>query len=160
MDVRPLNPAEFSRWIDMRAALWPDQPREQLEREGRDALAGSHPMVVFVAAEGTELAGFLELQLRSVAEGCDSSPVPFVEGWYVAAPWRRRGVGKALMAAAEHWSRIRGYTELGSDTEEYNRLSRAAHAALGFEEVVTLVAFRKDLRRADVDSPRSRSTKG
>lgn len=31
------------------------------------------------------------------------------------------------------------------DTEEFNRLSRAAHAALGFEEVETLVVFRKPL---------------
>jgi aminoglycoside 6'-N-acetyltransferase I len=161
MHVRLLQPDDFSRWIAMRAALWPDEPRDQLEREGRALLAGGDPMVVFVAAHGTELAGFLELQLRSVAEGCDSSPVPFVEGWYVADAWRRQGVGKALMDAAERWSRARGYTELASDTQEYNRVSRAAHAALGFEEVETLVAFRKDLRGTDdVDSAGSRSTSG
>ncbi len=102
-------------------------------------------MVVFVAEENGTLVGFLELGLRSVAEGCTSSPVPYVEGWYVAADWRRRGVGGALMQAAEEWSRARGYTELGSDTEEANRLSRAAHAALGFEEVETLVVLRKPL---------------
>jgi aminoglycoside 6'-N-acetyltransferase I len=49
------------------------------------------------------------------------------------------------MRAAEEWSRAHGYTELGSDTEEFNRLSRDAHAALGFEEVETLVVFRKPL---------------
>ena len=49
------------------------------------------------------------------------------------------------MHAAEEWSRARGYTELGSDTEEVNRLSRAVHVALGFEAVETLVVFRKSL---------------
>lgn len=49
------------------------------------------------------------------------------------------------MDAAEEWSRARGYREMGSDTEAVNRLSRDAHAALGFEEVETLVIFRKSL---------------
>ena len=43
------------------------------------------------------------------------------------------------MRAAEEWSRSRGYTEA------VNRLSRAAHKALGFVEVETLVVFRKEL---------------
>jgi aminoglycoside 6'-N-acetyltransferase I len=100
---------------------------------------------VFVAVEDERLVAFLELDLRSYAEGCASSPVPYVEGWYVIPEWRRRGVGGALMQAAEEWSRARGYAELGSDTEEPNRLSRDAHAALGFEEVETVVVFRKAL---------------
>jgi hypothetical protein len=55
------------------------------------------------------------------------------------------GVGGDLMNAAMEWSRTHGYTELGSDTEVTNTLSRAAHAALGFGEVETLVLFRKAL---------------
>lgn len=54
-------------------------------------------------------------------------------------------MGRALMQAAEEWSRNHGYVELGSDTLTINALGRAAHAALGFEEVETLVVFRKPL---------------
>jgi len=39
----------------------------------------------------------------------------------------------------------RGYAELGSDARADNRLSHLAHAALGFDEVETLVVFRKAL---------------
>jgi aminoglycoside 6'-N-acetyltransferase I len=46
--------------------------------------------VVFVAEKNSTLVGFLELGLRSVAEGCSSSPVPYVEGRYMSPPWRRR----------------------------------------------------------------------
>jgi aminoglycoside 6'-N-acetyltransferase I len=81
--------------------------------------------------------------------------VPYVEGWYVEPNWQRRGIGRTLMHAAEDWSRARGYTELGSDTEVVNRLSRAAHAALGFEEVETLVVFRKSLSTPASFPPRS-----
>ena len=135
MRVRLLQPTDVPRWMAMRAELWPGE--EQSDDPG---------LTVFVAEEGEALIGFLELSLRSYAEGCESSPVPYVEGWFVPEDWRRRGVGGALMQAAEEWSREHGFTEIGSDTNETNRLSRDAHAALGFEEVETLTVFRKSLR--------------
>jgi aminoglycoside 6'-N-acetyltransferase I len=119
MRNRPLEASDIARWIELRAKLWPDQPLAELYEEGRAALTlEPSALVVFVAEENGVLVGFLELGLRSYGEGCTSSPVPYVEGWYVEADWRRRGVGGALMHAAEEWSRARGHTELGSDTEE------------------------------------------
>ncbi|NKE72266.1 GNAT family N-acetyltransferase [Nitrospiraceae bacterium HYJII51-Mn-bac16s-1-B09] len=145
MQIRPIEPPDIPRWIELRARLWPQESRSELEAEGPVMLTAEPPLIVFVAEENGPLVGFLELGLRSVAEGCISSPVPYVEGWYVEADRRRRGIGRALMNAAEGWSRAHGYTEIGSDTEVVNRLSRDAHAALGFEEVETLVIFRKSL---------------
>lgn len=145
MRVRPLVGSDIARWAELRAKLWPHASREELEAEGREVLFADPPLIVFAAEEGGVLVGFLELGLRSYAEGCESSPVPYVEGWYVEASHRRRGVGGALMRAAEEWSRAQGFIELGSDAEADNRLSRDAHAALGFNEVETLVVFRKSL---------------
>ena len=145
MTVRLLEESDIPQWTQLRSELWSNESHAELDVEGRASLMADPPLIVFVAAEGEKLAGFLEMDLRSYAEGCASTPVPYVEGWYVAPDWRRRGVGGALMSAAEQWSRERGYTELGSDTEDLNRLSRDAHAALGFEEVETLVVFRKAL---------------
>lgn len=143
--IRPLETSDIPRWVELRAELWPDQPLDDLETEGRASIAAEPPLVVFVAEAEGGLAGFLELSLRSYAEGCESSPVPYVEGWYVAADRRRQGVGGALMRAAEEWSRQRGYTEMGSDALVTNRLSREAHAGLGFQEVEEIVVFRKAL---------------
>ncbi|HEY6984741.1 MAG TPA: GNAT family N-acetyltransferase [Rhodanobacteraceae bacterium] len=143
--VRCLEPGDLTRWIALRADLWPDQSLEELDTEGRAALAANPPLVVFVADAGEDLLGFIEVGLRSVAEGCASSPTPYVEGWFVRLEARRRGVGRALMRAVEDWCRARGYTELGSDARADNRLSHVAHAALGFDEVETLVVFRKAL---------------
>jgi len=89
--------------------------------------------------------GFIELSIRPHAEGCTSDRVAFVEGWFVEAGHRGRGVGAALMAAAEEWARARQCTELASDTQTFNEESIAAHNALGFEEVERLVCFRKSL---------------
>jgi len=145
MRVRRLDSADIPRWVELRAELWPDQSRDELDAEGRVALAADPPLIVFVAEVDKVLAGFIELGLRSVAEGCSSSPVPYVEGWYVEAASRRHGIGGALMHAAESWCRELGYREFGSDALADNQLSRIAHAALGFEEVETLVVFRKAL---------------
>ena len=146
MQIRPLDRAEIASWVDLRAMLWPEQPRGELESEGRAAIEAAPPsLVVFVADDGARLLGFIEISLRAYAEGCDGSPVPYVEGWYVRDDARRRGIDGALLRAVEAWCRERGYVELGSDALAENRLSRVAHAALGFSEVETLVVFRKRL---------------
>src|SRR5581483_8999398 len=109
----------------------------------RDLLAGKPrstlPLVVWLAlvpdGEGSERAvGFVEVGLRSHADGCDPRrPVGYVEGWYVDPPARRRGVGGALLAAAEAWARAQGCREMASDTWADNRRSQRAHQALGYE---------------------------
>ncbi|MET0231654.1 MAG: GNAT family N-acetyltransferase [Rhodanobacteraceae bacterium] len=145
MNVREIVASDIPQWADLRAALWPDQPRDELEADGRAALAMDPPLIVFVAEVDGLLAGFIEFGFRSVAEGCDTSPVPYVEGWFVRGDFRRRGIGGALMRAVEDWCRARGFVELGSDANADNRLSRDVHAALGFDEVETLVVFRRGL---------------
>ena len=101
---------------------------------------------VFVARrENGELVGFIEAALRDWAEGCHTRPVGYVEGWYVDPEFRRRGIGRRLVEAAETWARSRGCTEMGSDALEENSLSHRAHAALGYAEVERVVTFAKKL---------------
>jgi aminoglycoside 6'-N-acetyltransferase I len=111
-------------------------------------LAHSDTAVLVVPRSGgvdAGLAGFAEVGTRSVAEWCESSPVAYLEGWYVDADMRRQGVGAALVRAAEAWARARGFTEFASDAQIANTESQLAHAALGFNEVERLVAYRKVL---------------
>lgn len=130
----------------MRRALWPRAQPGELAAETREYLPESARRAVRVAArdDGT-LGGFIELSLRDVAEGCASSPVGYVEGWFVDPDLRRGGVGRRLVEAGEIWARSRGCTELGSDTELGNRDSERAHLRLGFEVTERLVTFRKPL---------------
>jgi aminoglycoside 6'-N-acetyltransferase I len=131
----------------MRARLWPDADPGELAAEAAAFLAGTRllvPIAAFVATASAPM-GFLELGVRSYANGCTSMPVPFVEGWYVEPEARGRGVGRRLMEAAEAWCRDHGYSELGSDTQLWNEASLHAHTACGFSETERVVYLRKDL---------------
>jgi len=146
--VRPVELKDRKAWAELRATLWPDQPADELAHETLQHFVHKPLAELVLVAEGTSgrLLGFLELSLRTYAEGCTSSPVPFIEAWYVTTDARHQGVGRRLVEAAEDWSRMRGFTEIASDTQLANRLSQDAHAALGFEETERLVAFRKALK--------------
>jgi aminoglycoside 6'-N-acetyltransferase I len=146
--VRHAEPADARRWADLRHALWPDQSREELEAEAKAFLRGAEPRLQAVLlAEEPEgsLVGFAELSLRPYAEDCVTTPVAFLEGWYVSPSARRRGVGRALVTAAEAWGRTQGCREFASDTQYDNNISAAAHQALGFEDAGALRCFRKAL---------------
>jgi aminoglycoside 6'-N-acetyltransferase I len=101
--------------------------------------------VLVVEREEGGLGGAVIHALRPWAEGCESMPVPYIEGWYVTPDLRRTGVGRALIAAVEEWARSNGFTELGSDVELDNDVSLRAHEALGFEPTLRVQFFRKKL---------------
>lgn len=146
MHIRLLKPSDWDEWARMRAALWPHCPDEQHRREMTDILQNPdrEPVFVSVGPEG-RLQGFLEVSLRPCAWGCESSPVGYLEGWYVEPGVRRQGIGGALVAAAEEWARSKGCVEMASDALMDNELSHTAHGRLGYEEVERLVHFRKGL---------------
>ena len=133
----------------MRAALYAEPPVEEID-EWFDAAqdGGTHPVgiAVLVADRGDgRLAGFVEIGSRDYAEGCASSPVAYLEGWYVDPDVRGRGLGRRLQRAAEAWAVAHGYTEMASDAELHNDASLAAHIALGFEEIERQVCLKKRL---------------
>jgi aminoglycoside 6'-N-acetyltransferase I len=151
MRIREIIESDRADWVRMRDALWPGslsdhdvETRTYFERRS-DAPATLTTPIVFVAETEERVVGFLELDFRKYAPGCASSPVPFIEGWYVEPDMRGRGVGRALVEAAEARARADGYDEIASDAELDNVDSIAAHGALGFEEIERVVYFRRSL---------------
>jgi len=130
----------------MRCELWPHCPEDEHCREVSTLFGeGPVPMVAFVAEQDGQLVGFVEVSIRPYAEGCRTDRVGYLEGWFVEAHVRRRGIGRQLFAAAEEWARSRGCTEFASDAESDDESSAAAHRSLGFIDVGLVRCFRKDL---------------
>lgn len=145
--IREVEPADRQGWCRLRALLWPDQSPQEHAAELADWEQEGVLPVTFVAEEtGGEVVGFLEMALRNHAPGCQSSPVPFLEGWFVLESHRGQGIGALLLEMAERWAVANGYHELASDSLIDNALSEAAHLAAGFTEVERLICWRKSLR--------------
>jgi aminoglycoside 6'-N-acetyltransferase I len=144
--IRVANEGDRSELTRLVQLLFPHHDDAASDVDGYLAENLEKPTAVFVAErESGGLCGFIEVGTRSYAEGCVSSPVPYVEAWYVDADVRRRGVGRALFAAAEHWARELGFSEIARDVVLENTTSQAAHRALGYEETDRLVCFRRSL---------------
>ena len=148
MTVREIAQRDRAEWVRMRHALWPGSLADH-EAETRAFFEQRrNPASVWVAEVDEQVVGFLELEYRSYAEGCISSPVPYIEGWYVDPSRRGQGIGRALVRVAEVHALASGYREIASDALIDNTASIAAHGALGYEEVDRIVCFRRALSDA------------
>ena len=143
--IREIVESDRAAWTRLRDALWPGSLSEHDEETRAHFDNPARAPIVFVADVDGRIVGFLELDYRKYAPGCSSSPVPFIEGWYVEPGLQRRGIGRALVDAAEAHARAAGHHEIASDVEIDNMCGLAAHRALGYEEVERVVCFRRSL---------------
>lgn len=143
--IRRATQEDKPEWLHMRMGLWPEAPLEYLSLD-LDEWLDREDAVVFVAAnkDGKQVA-FVEVRLRDYAEGCETSPVGYIEAWYVDPHVRGQKLGRELIAAAEQWAREKGATEMASDTWLDNHDSIAAHLRMGYAEIDRLVHFVKRL---------------
>jgi aminoglycoside 6'-N-acetyltransferase I len=143
--IRHAGESDRTDWVRLRDALWPGSLSDHDAETRQHFERAADVPVVFVAEADDRVVGFLELDYRKYAPGCASSPVPFIEGWYVEPAHQGQGIGTALVHAAEAWARAAGHPEIASDTELENANGIAAHRALGYEEVERTVYFRRSL---------------
>jgi aminoglycoside 6'-N-acetyltransferase I len=132
----------------MRRALWPEMSERENVQETK-ALGEGPKAFVRLALDGDgRTAGFAEATLRTdYVNGCETSPVVFLEGIYVE-PWaRRQGVARGLVEMVQQWGREMNCSEMASDALLENTESHDMHRALGFEETERVVCFRKLLTR-------------
>ena len=143
--IRRATDEDKWEWLKMRQGLWPEAPVEYLTFDLDERLVDPN-YAIFVAsnAEG-QLVAFVEVGLRDHGEGCETSPVGYIEAWFVGEYVRGQKVGTDLIHAAEEWARGKGCVEMASDTWLENEASIAAHLKLGYWEVERLVHFVKRL---------------
>ena len=146
MRIRPMEPKDRQEWIRLRLALFPDHNVADLAREAAEIAADPARQCVFFAEDDSgQLVGLVEGRIRPIVDGCRTENVGYLEAWYVEPTIRRKGIGRDLVAAVQAWAMSRGCRELASDCELHNDVSQAAHRAIGFEETLRLIHFRRDI---------------
>jgi aminoglycoside 6'-N-acetyltransferase I len=143
--IRRATPEDKPEWLRMRQGLWPEAPLEYLSLDLDSRLAAEDKAVFLASTPEGQLVAFVETGLHNYAEGCDTSPVGYIEAWYVDPHVRGQKLGRELIQVAEDWAREKGCTEMASDTWLDNHASIQAHYKMGYWEVDRLVHFVKKL---------------
>ena len=144
IEVRRVKQEDKETWFIMRKGIWPEAPNVDL-RYDLDEILASERDAVFIAFVDGQPAGMIEAALREYGEGCETSPVGYIEAWFVYENFRGSGVAYVLTNSAENWAREKDCTEMGSDTWLENETGIRAHVKLGYVEVERLAHFVKQL---------------
>jgi ribosomal protein S18 acetylase RimI-like enzyme len=127
LDLAPRLAEGIAPWRDQAEALVAG--RRWLE--GSLTRAANGEGAVFVADDGGSVAGVLSIgQVRHFSGELDG----YVGELAVAEHASRRGIGRALIEAAQAWARDHGLVNLTLHTGACNTGARAFYAALGFAE--------------------------
>ena len=144
IEIRSITLEDKAEWFNMRKGIWPDAHDDYMRFDMEDILASDKDTVLFALVDGKSV-GMIEVSIREYGEGCETSPVGYIEGWFVYPDFRGKGISGVLTQAAENWARGKGCTEMASDTWLGNEASIRAHLKHGYFEVERLVHFVKRL---------------
>ena len=144
MTIRKATPTDSLALAGLACCMWGGSPDERAPEFAE--LTASSEAACFLAFDDDKAVGFAQCQLRhDYVEGCETSPVGFLEGVYVDDAHRRSGVARALLSACENWAKSVGCTEFASDCEIDNHDSLAWHLKNGFDEMGRTIWFAKKL---------------
>lgn len=143
MKIREATKHDIHNWVEMRQKLWPDCSLEQHHLEVDEILSSAKSTALFALDKQGRILGFIEVSIRSYAEGCQSNSVGYVEGIFVKEESRRRGVSKRLFQVGEEWALGQGCFEMASDCEITNKESVLAHQKANFIEVERSIHLKK-----------------
>ncbi len=142
--IREINKSDSDMWLHMYRQLFPENTDDALIAE-MERIFKSGKRSAYVAQVNDLPVGFAEYALRDYANGCHSQPVPFLEGVWIDADYRGKGIAKALVSFLEQKARMAGFKEFGSDVELSNYPSQLMHERLGFKQTEKVIFYRKIL---------------
>lgn len=95
---------------------------------------GSDSAVIFVAAEGDEIFGYIGALIREYPPVFNIKNYGLIEEIAVTAERRRQGIAKRLWSAAEEWLQSHGLTTIRVNINVNNPESQGFFRSLGFTD--------------------------
>ncbi len=145
--IRQADETALEDWASLRHLLWPRLSKEEHKTDLQSFFAMPDKKAGFLAySEDGKAIAFAEVSVRfDYVNGCETSPVGFLEGVFVLEANRRNGAARSLIERVASWSESRGLRELASDANVANLVSHAMHKSFGFVETQRVVYFRRKL---------------
>jgi len=146
MTLRPIEPGDYRAvyraWKEAFAGIWTSTPESEADYQRFLAtnigVPDLDPALYQVAWVGDEVAG---LVFARIQRGVGTIPEVAVR-----PAWQRRGIARALMAAALQGLHDRGMTQARLATDAANgRGARSLYEGFGFREVKQYIFYRKPL---------------
>lgn len=138
------EPRDAEALAEIVGIIWEESPEELTETIGN--YMNSDDSAVFAESMDGRFVGVALCGLRrDYVEGCDTSPVGYLEGVSIREGYRGRGIAGRLVAECEQWAREKGCTEFASDCELTNTASLDFHLSIGFSEENRIICFKKTL---------------
>jgi GNAT superfamily N-acetyltransferase len=117
--------------------------KSEVERQ-LASLAKEEGHAVFVAELGDHgIVGWIHIMPRQLLY---SPRLAEIGGLVVDAEHRRKGVGRALIHAAEQWAKRQGYSRIVVRSNAARKESHAFYPSLGYKSVKTQQVYRKELK--------------
>ena len=143
--IKVANKNDSKTLAHMARKIWGNDSVEELEKEF-DEFVSNPEMASFIKYVDEKPVGFANVSIRyDYVEGCETSPVGYLEGIYVEDCYRNNNFARELVIACEDWVKNKGIKEFASDCELSNLGSLAFHLAIGFSEANRIICFKKDI---------------
>lgn len=126
LNLRQFRPADLQTLYEIDQACFP--PGISYSKEELAAFIDSRESKTWIAVEDDTIAGFL-IGKR------EPDRVGHIVTVDVLEPWRRRGVGRALMQAVEAWARDSDLGLIYLETAQDNLVAQRFYQVLGYEKV-------------------------
>lgn len=144
--VLVLSQGNIEAWCQLRHFLWPNHPINEHIKDGRKIIKSNNLISFLVCNDNGKFIGFADASIRKdYVNGCEHSPVVYLEGIFILDEFRQLGLSSLLLHEVENWGKLKGCLELASDTSPDNYVSINMHKKLGFTPTETVIFFKKNL---------------
>lgn len=141
--IREMNISDAPALANMALKIWDSDDYDEFID-----MCDNTETTCFIKFIDDKAIGFANASLRhDYVEGCETSPVAYLEAIYVDEEYRHLGYAKDLVNRCEEWGREQGAKEFASDCILTNNDSYKFHTAIGFKEVNRIICFKKDISK-------------
>lgn len=142
MQIRPIEPDDAERVALLCEQLGYPSSKEQVLRYQALLVVDDDQTILVAEEPAGHVVGWVHVHGHHWLGG---RPHARIAGLVVDASQRGRGIGKALLHAAEAWARKRGYEEVVLNSNVVREEAHRFYRDLGYAVVKTQYQFRKGL---------------